>query len=136
MTLDDYVYRYPTEAVFYQKFTLDMRNCIVDNFSTGNWVANQEYILYTPVEKYKYTQWQSLHKSGTNRHNNNSGWAGDNCRGYTIEFSVKWINYYGTKLDISDLNGNFIWNQDTGQADDKPSFWLQSDDIIDLNTAR
>ena len=29
VTLDDYVYRYPKEAVYYEPFKLNMRNCIV-----------------------------------------------------------------------------------------------------------
>ena len=37
---------------------------------------------------------------------------------------------------MAGLNGNFIWNQAGGGAHDAPSFWIQSDDIIDPDTAR
>ena len=40
VTLDDYVYRYPEEAVYYEIFTIDMRNCIVTSFNIGSWITN------------------------------------------------------------------------------------------------
>jgi len=54
-TLDNYVYRYPIEAQAYEKLGLTMRNCIVESFDFAGWIANQRYILYTPVEKYTYS---------------------------------------------------------------------------------
>ena len=133
VTLDDYVYRYPEEAVYYESFTVDMRNCQVSSF----WIQNQEYILYTPVEKYPYPQWTSVAAAGTDTHLGVTGAAGGvNCVNYPITFTVKWINYYETKLDISDLQGNLVWNQAGSGVHDAPSFWFQSDDLIDLDTAR
>jgi len=67
VTLDDYVYRYPQEAVYYEPFRLNMRNCIVESFNIGSWVTNQEYILYTPVEKYPYDQWTHVALAGTSK---------------------------------------------------------------------
>ena len=40
VTLSDYVYRYPTEAVYYQSFNLNMRNCEVKDFNIGSWITD------------------------------------------------------------------------------------------------
>ena len=121
VTLTDYLYHYPDEAVYYENFKVTMNNCIVESFNIGAWIANQEYILYTPVEKYPYVPWTNVAKAGTDRGTDT------NCVSYPITYSVKWINFYETKLEISDmagLNGNFIWNEESGTAHDKPSFWI------------
>ena len=65
VTLTDYVYRYPTEAVYYEAFDLNMRNCIVENFNIGAWLNDKTYILYTPVEKLEYPAWTNVIKAGT-----------------------------------------------------------------------
>ena len=133
VTLDDYVYRYPKEAVYYEPFRLNMRNCIVESFNIGAWVTNQEYILYTPVEKYPYDVWTHVAKAATSKA------PYTNCQHYPITYTVKWKNFYETKLEISDVsgaNGNFIWNQIGSGVHDAPSFWMQSDDLIDPDTAR
>lgn len=67
VTLSDYVYRYPTEAVYYEAFNLNMRNCIVEDFNIGAWISDKNYILYTPVEKLEYPIWTNSAKAGTTK---------------------------------------------------------------------
>ena len=40
VTLDDYVYRFPNEAVYYEPFNLNVRNCIIESFDIGSWIAD------------------------------------------------------------------------------------------------
>ena len=79
-TLDNYVYRYPVEAQRYESMKLNMRNCIVESFNIANWVRPQRYILYTPVEKYPYTQWTQQPLTGTAKT------ASPTTCGYTINY--------------------------------------------------
>ena len=54
VTLDDYVYRYPDEAVYYESFTVNLKNCQVSSY-TKDVDASYYYNIYTPVHKYSYT---------------------------------------------------------------------------------
>ena len=107
VTLDDYLYQYPDEATHYQSFLLNMMNCQVKSFNKDA-NAVEDYILYTPVEKYPYTAWTDNAQSGYIP----SGQT--NC-GYTLNFSVKWRNFYDTELSVP----SFIEWKST-----LPAFWV------------
>ena len=63
VTLDSYVSTYPAEATYYEPFKLNMKNCQVTSF-TKDTDQSQEYILYTPTEKYPYSFWTDNPKDG------------------------------------------------------------------------
>lgn len=88
-----------------------MMNCQVTSFNKDEDLV-EEYILYTPVEKYPYTPWTDNAQPGY------IPAAQTNC-GYTLNFSVKWRNFYDTELAVP----TFIQWQSA-----LPAFWVQSDD--------
>lgn len=125
VTLDDYVREYGDyEATYYEAFDLDMLNCQIGSFNKDADSA-EEYILYTPVEKYPYTAWTDNPVAGTAR-------SPATVCGYTVNYSVKWRTFYDTLIDIT-LPNFIFWRWET---DGEHTFWVQSDDIIDPNTER
>ena len=97
-----------------------MKNCQVTSFNKDADSA-EEYILYTPTEKYPYTTWTDNAQSSYIK-------SGDtNCDDYVIQYSVKWRTYYDTILTIPVF---ITWK------DSLPAFWVYSEDLIDVTTER
>jgi len=70
VTLDDYQGEHgdvgaygDDESTYFEVFVLDMMNCQVTSF-TKDADRAEEYILYTPVEKYPYTEWTDNAQGG------------------------------------------------------------------------
>lgn len=120
VTLDDYVNEYPNEAQYYEQVDVNIRNCVLSDIDTTGWVSDFEYILHTPVEKLPYTAWTGVADPATV----NSGQAND-C-GYTLNYELKWRNFYDTRLEIPVYDNNvtpyeipwFEWHADL------PAFWI------------
>ena len=76
--------------------------------------------MYTPVEKIPYTPWTDNAYGGYIP-------AGQSNCGYTLNFSVKWRNFYDTELSVP----TFIeWKSSL------PAFWVQSDDTTGVQYDR
>ena len=102
------------EAIYYEAFLLNMKNCQVTSF-TKDADFTQSYVLYTPVEKIPYTAWVDVAAVGTTN-------GASNC-GYTVSYSVKWKNFYETELTLPTMV-NWKWDSGAGFH----AFWIYSDD--------
>ena len=120
MTLDSYQYSNPSEAVYYESFTLNVLNCETTAFTGKLADVVDTYVLYTPVRKYDYTAWGST--------DINPG----SC-GYTTDYTAVVRNYYDTTLPLSSY-GWVTW-YGVGVTNG-PSFWIQSDNTADVNSDR
>lgn len=119
VTLDDYVDDYgDDEATYFESFRLDMMNCQVTSFNKDSDGA-LTYILYTPVEKFPYTEWTDNAQASYIR-------TGANCmdNGYVLDYSVKWRDFYDTTLEIPTM---INWKFPSVSLH---SFWVYSDDTV------
>ena len=113
VTFDDHTNSY----VHYEPITVNIRTCVILSMTTSG-DTTHSYNIYTPVEYLTYSLFTQTHQGGTERS------SGQVC-GYTINYSAKFLTYFGTVIDLPSF---IVWNH----ADLR--FEIQSNDPTDITT--
>jgi len=101
VSLDDYRILNPVTSVRAEPIPINLHNCQISDFSFPV-VADVYYNVYTPIIHILMTQFTETTIS-------NPRVATPSTCGYTVTYTVKWRDFFGTALDLPKNSAGVNW---------------------------